>query len=551
MLFTHSVLFAAVFLAIALARFVRRGRSIRHIRGPPGFFSLLGHEYLMNNQERVGEMELQWFKQYGSTWRIQGAYGTDVLMTGDPKAMQYIYHKRASNFPKKPSQNHMSYLLGGPSIVSDEGDAHLRHRKNMNPAFSAAHLRSFLPLFQRITAKLVGMWKAELAAAPEADSNVNNWLSRTTLDIVGQAAFEYDYGALDENDQSPISKAYHGILQDAQFQQPKAVFLFRALWDHLPEPLLRMFQYLPVHPFPRMLNLRRLFSEYGKKILKDKNPEVDTERQTNSKDILTILVKASKAADAKMRLSDEEIMADMYMLTLAGHETTASTFTFLLYELAQHPEYQRRMRDEIREARARLTARGGVDFTMEDLNNMPVCMNAIKETLRHHPILTYLPRLAAKDDIIPLAHPIVTTTGETITEIPISKGQAIITDFGVYNHLPQVWGDDADQWNPDRFLRIDNGKQTNVGVFANLMTFSAGIRACIGWRFSIIEMQALCTEILETFQLQLPGGKEGLDDPETSEIQLVPAGGTRIPILRGRPELGPHLRLRVSLVKPE
>ena len=68
----------------------------------------------------------------------------------------------------------------------------------------------------------------------------------------------------------------------------------------------------------------------------------------------------------------------MFTLTLAGHETTSSTLTFLLYELARNPKYQSRMREEIRSLRARVTARGGNDFTIEDLDSLTLTMNAVK-----------------------------------------------------------------------------------------------------------------------------------------------------------------------------
>ena len=72
----------------------------------------------------------------------------------------------------------------------------------------------------------------------------------------------------------------------------------------------------------------------------------------------------------------------MFTLTLAGHETTASVITFLAWELARHPEYQDRMRDEILAARARLEARGDPEFTMDDLDSLTLTMNAIKVRIR-------------------------------------------------------------------------------------------------------------------------------------------------------------------------
>ena len=77
-------------------------------------------------------------------------------------------------------------------------------------------------------------------------------------------------------------------------------------------------------------------------------------------------------------MDNEELIAEMATLTIAGHETTASTLSFALYELAKHPEYQERMRQEIRVARAKVMARGGSEFTIEDLDSLTLSVNAIK-----------------------------------------------------------------------------------------------------------------------------------------------------------------------------
>ncbi|KAI0633729.1 PAH-inducible cytochrome P450 monooxygenase PC-PAH 4 [Trametes polyzona] len=547
MISASATAYVTITLIFVLFRASRRGKSIRHLRGPARFPSLLGHDFQLNLEEDVGDLEFEWYAEYGPTWRIQGSFGADYLMTADPRALSHIYN---NNYLKKTSQNHVAYIISGPGIVWAQGERHLRQRKIMNPAFTASHIRSFLPLFRRITAKLVEKWRAELSTTPEAHVQVNNWISRATLDIIGRAAFDFDYGSLDELNATSLAKAYHGVFKDAEFRTGAASMLFRETWDYIPDSILKLLQYLPVDPFKRLLSLRRLYAEYGQRILQEKLPEVNADDQTRSKDFMSILIKANASSDAKGRLDDEELMAEMFTLTLAGHETSAGTFSFLLYELARHPEYQSRMRQEIREARARLRERGGADFTTEDLDKMPLCLNAIKETLRYHPIVSNLPRVATKDDVIPLSYPIVAETGEKVTEIPISKGQVIITSIAVYNRLTEVWGEDASVWNPDRFTRPEIANQLTIGPFANVMTFTAGLRGCVGWRFAVIEMQALLAGLVESFEFKLPEGADPSDDPKRSEVQRVPSGPSMLPLLRGKPELGPYLRLRISPAEP-
>lgn len=89
-------------------------------------------------------------------------------------------------------------------------------------------------------------------------------------------------------------------------------------------------------------------------------------------------VKANASEEPRGRLSDEEMKAQMQTLTLAGHETTASTVSWMLLELARHPEYQARLRAEIRARREVMEARGDIRFTVEDLDSLTLLNNAIK-----------------------------------------------------------------------------------------------------------------------------------------------------------------------------
>ncbi len=89
-------------------------------------------------------------------------------------------------------------------------------------------------------------------------------------------------------------------------------------------------------------------------------------------------VKANASENPKTQLTYTEMTAQMQSLTFAGHETTASTLSWMFWELAKHPEYQAKMRAEIRATRAAVLARGDTSFTIDDLDSMTSVLNAIK-----------------------------------------------------------------------------------------------------------------------------------------------------------------------------
>jgi len=260
----------------------------------------------------------------------------------------------------------------------------------------------------------------------------------------------------------------------------------------------------------------------------------------NKKDIMSILVRANASEDPKTQLTKDEMISQMAAFLLAGHETTGSSLTWTLWELAKHPEIQDKIRHEIAAIRARIAARDGGDFEVTDLDAMHYTLAVMKESLRFHPITPTLVREAGRDDMIPLTFPVTSTTGEVVSEIPISKGDGITISVWGYNRLPQLWGGDAEQFNPARFLEMDKGRQTTLGVFANLMSFSGGVRACIGWRFAILEMQAILVELIENFEFALPADKP--------DVMRVPTGITT-PMIRGKMHLGAQMPLKVTVIR--
>ncbi|RPD64802.1 cytochrome P450 [Lentinus tigrinus ALCF2SS1-6] len=526
-------------LVLAVRRWLA-GRALRKVRGPPSPGWLLGHSRELNAQLNVGDLETKLLEEYGPVYRVKYPMGEHALQIADPKALQYMLHKSGYHFQKSVVARTVSGELTGAGILVAHEQSHARQRKIMNPAFTAAQLRSFLPTFRASSQKLSQKWQDMLQNDPDAGKKLNilAWLTRCTLDIIGEVGFDVQLGAMDDK-LTPVMEAYKDMFADSIPNPSTFTILFRSLWYYIPDSILKYVKYMPGKDHARFRKTLKLINEYSKNLIDEKTEAVLAGKE-GKKDIMSILVRANAAENPKERLTDEEMIAQMATFLFAGHETTASSTSWLLWELARHPEYQAKMREEVKAVRARVAARGDTDFSVSDLDSMTYCLAAMKEVLRLHPIVYLTERQASRDDVLPLAYPITTTTGETINEIPIPKGTSCRISIWTYNRLPQIWGPDANEFNPLRFIEHEKMGETYVGVTSNLMTFSAGLQACIGWRFSIIEMQAILVELIEKFEFTIPEDKP--------EIIRFPAGLTT-PLVASEMHLGSQMPLRVSLVQ--
>ncbi|VDB83977.1 unnamed protein product [Peniophora sp. CBMAI 1063] len=494
---------AGILLAAIVAIRYIRGSTLKDIRGPRSSSFWTGNIGDYKYQREVGELEFQWLKKYGGAWKIHDPLGGERLMLADPKGLQYVLQTSGYRFPKNAISQGEIHMIFGDGILWAQGDQHRKHRKIMNPAFSVPQLKSFLPVFLGYAEKLVQKWKEEEITpgqgAVEPVINVYSWLSRTTLDVIGEVGFGFQFGSLN-NKKSELAAAYEGLFLEGNLYPARWFLVFRSLWRYIPASVLWYMRYLPNRESRRFRDYLDYLRKFGRELVS----QAQVDNEAAAKDVMSVLLRANGAEEASLKLSDIELIDQISNIILAGHDTSSSTLSFWLLELARHPDWQRRVREEIRAVRRKLADAGESGFSLADLEGMSVMHATLKEAMRLHPIVPSLERKAGQDDVIPLANPIIGKSGKAITSIPVKKGQEIHINIGSYNRNPEVWGADADEFNPDRFSKLDKSGMTPVGLYANLLTFSAGVRGCIGWRFAIIEIQAIAATLIENYEFALP-----------------------------------------------
>ncbi|KAF5356680.1 hypothetical protein D9758_013712 [Tetrapyrgos nigripes] len=181
----------AALLLFTLSSGLRR-RSLSFLRGPPSPSFILGHEHVLMNQAESSILERQWTKEYGTVYKVAGALGEETLIVADPLALQRILHTGGYNYPRTLDERATIKRMFGKGIVCAEaanvfqGEVHQRQRRNLNPAFSATQLKSFLALFQKHSQRLIQTWKDDLSSGDTTKVSTSKvydlvaWIPRVT-----------------------------------------------------------------------------------------------------------------------------------------------------------------------------------------------------------------------------------------------------------------------------------------------------------------------------------------------------------------------------------
>ncbi|ESK96486.1 cytochrome p450 [Moniliophthora roreri MCA 2997] len=500
-----------VFLIFSLLR----KSSLDYVPGPSPSRSLFGLEHdLESSNDKPFEKLTKWRAEYGPVYKIPGCFWV------------------------RPCQCSRVAQFHGDGLLSAHGKSHQRQRKLLNPAFSTAQLREFLVLFQKATKEARHRSWILFISRGENVVDMADWATRISLDAIGESTFGHTFGAVEGKSDTDNLMKSNRRTHVALRRPSRWDLLARAVRRHIPLSVslkvFHLFETKESRIFRMAGNVRRVNAVD----ILSKAKDNDAFNDESKKDILSVILRSYKAEEPNKRMNDEEVIAQTATIIQAGHGTTGTTTSWLIYELANHPEDQMRIVEEIKAVRAKIGF--DTEFAVADYDAMPYFNAVIKENLRFHSVISFIARQASCDDTIPLATTIISqTTGKPLTSLPVKKGQRVLLDFESYHKMREVWGEDTNKWNPSRFLDPELRKKQDitVGVFSNLMSFSGGVQGCIGWRFALIEIQTIITSVLERFEISL--SPEGL--------KIVPCrAGVVFPMIEGKLDKGMQIPLIVT-----
>lgn len=325
---------------------------------------------------------------------------------------------------------------------------------------------------------MVKLIREDLASRKATDDNtvqIRNWASRTTLDIIGVAGMDQDFDSLRNPDNS-LNKSYQDVLAPPDLSA-KISFMIGIFIGNM-----SLMQKLPTKRNKRITEGGSNIRNVTRQMIRQKRAKMEDPNAENGVDIISVAMENGTF--------DEENLVDQLMTFLgAGHETTATALQWAIYALCKNPDVQTRLREEIRTNLPPISVENPQSISAAAIDDLPYLHAVCNETFRFHPSVPTTIRVAVRDTTLLGKH--------------IPKDTFLVLSPEIINHLEDLWGPDADKFNPERFL--GPGKANTGGATSNYanLSFLHGPRSCIGQGFAKSELACLLAAFVGSFEFEL------------------------------------------------
>ncbi|EEU7947153.1 cytochrome P450 [Campylobacter jejuni] len=414
---------------------------------------------------------------YERSYKMQTGYvkmpNFDLYVINDTKEVKRMMVDEVREFPKSAFLHELLSPLLGESIFTTNGEVWKKQRELLRPSFEMTRINKVFNLMSEAVADMMDRFSKY---PNHAVIEVDEAMTFITADVIFRTIMS---SKLDEGKGKKILNAF------VTFQEQSVHTAMR-----------RMFC------FPKWLSYvlgdrkRAKAGDVIRQVLSDIiKPRYDMADNAEFEDILGSLLLVVDA-DTNKRFSFEEILDQVAMLFLAGHETTASSLTWTLYLLSLYPKEQEKAYEEITQV-----LQGGA-IEISHLRQFKYLTNIFKESLRLYPPVGFFAREAKKDT--------------QVRDKLIKKGSGVVIAPWLIHRHEEFWTN-PHGFNPSRF----EGEYKKDAY----LPFGVGERICIGQGFAMQEAILILANILKTYKLEL---EEGFVPDVVGRLTVRSANGMRI-----------------------
>ncbi|MBB4800213.1 cytochrome P450 [Flavobacterium nitrogenifigens] len=388
----------------------------------------------------------RYFEIFGDSFSIRIGKSQHIILSRDNNVAQYILQKNQKNYYKSKFQSvYLSKYLG-KGLLTVDGEFWLKQRRLIQPAF---HKQKMNQLVENMKSTII----AELDDV-EIDKEIDLFpvMSELAFNVVAKSLFQFSIA------EEKLDRIKYIIETVQNFLIKEIRLPHKAWWFSISGQV------------KKHLGL----AEENNRIIR----EIIDERVASKveiNDLLNMLLE-TRYEDTGEGMSVEQLIDEIKILFIAGHETTANALTFTLHLLGNHPDVQQKVFDEISKIEEQ------TDDVIEQLQKMVYTNAVLNESMRLYPPAWITDRQNVEDD--------------SLGQFNIKSGTLIGVSFYELHRNPKYW-DNPDIFNPERFLGEE--KKHSMQYF---YPFGAGPRMCIGAGFAIYEMGLAIAYIIKKYKIK-------------------------------------------------
>uniref|UniRef100_A0AC34FV84 Cytochrome P450 n=1 Tax=Panagrolaimus sp. ES5 TaxID=591445 RepID=A0AC34FV84_9BILA len=453
---------------------------------PPITSLFLGNLEEFERDQKQHEKLVEWHEKYGSTFgMLQGAHR--VIVTADLNIINEVYVKQFHTFQAR--QLHAAVAVdqeNGPrlNVFFGQGNQWKRLRALFAASLTISKIKSVDPIMKRAHNELVHVLKKHENEVVDVIPSILDM----TFAVISRSAMGID----EEFGQSSFLQQILGLFGSKDTAKHFVSSFFAGTYD-----FLWVTKYLQVLTIFTALKFALQMRKMIDKSIVIRENETEKEKAERHQDFLDFLREAQEDnlditnksdLDIKFpkKLTRDELIGSAMTFLIGGADTTATLIDYCLYEIAANPECEKIILQEIED----------FIFSEDDMNyskikDLEFLERFVKEVARLHPFAyTAIPRRAIES---------TTLQSSDGTIIQIDKGTCILPNLPVISKDKNIWGEDAEVFNPDRFLP-ENSLNRHPMAW---LPFGAGPRICPGKNLAIYETKATIVKLLKEFKFEI------------------------------------------------
>ncbi|XP_055594219.1 cytochrome P450 4c3-like [Uranotaenia lowii] len=479
---------------IAIVKVVQWRRQLqlpfKKVPGPPGL-PLLGNTLDIVSKESadIFRLLIELEKDYGKLFKVDIMTGI-WLFYSSAETVERIM--TGPEFNCKSDDYDMLVEWLGTGLLISNGNKWFTHRKALTPAFHFKILENYVQVFDDKSTILA---KKFLKSSGQP-VKIFPMVKLCTLDVIVESAMGSHSDAQSKESVytttvEEISSIIFWRMFHVVYNQP---FFFRFSKHYKPyQKYLRT-----IHDYTlSIIEQRRAALKQQTVLGKESSPRVNDVGTKSKKALLDVLLETQ--IDGRL-LTNEEIREEVDTFMFAGHDTTASAITFILYSLGKYPDIQQKVYNEIVSV---IGEDKSTPVTLSTLNDLRYLELVIKESLRMFPPVPFISRNTLKE----------VQLGGVL--IPPNNNITI----GIYNmhHNPEYFPE-PERFLPERFEAERGVEKMNPYAY---VPFSAGGRNCIGQKFAMLELKSTISKVLRWCRIELTD--PAYEPPLKAEMILKPS----------------------------